>query len=112
LQRLEVEVVYFMKTGLFLQGIALLSIVGATANAQTNNRRHQTGTVKQEDQYVERYVLITGSNIPRKVKVRRWGTNTPENVAIYGQRDIRSSGRATTEDALRTLDPSISVQRH
>jgi hypothetical protein len=101
-----------MKAGFLLQGIAVLFIMGRTANAQTNNRQHQTGTVKPEDQYVEKYVLVTGSNIPRKVKVRRWGTNTADNVAIYSQKDIKTSGRATTEDALRTLDPSISVQRH
>ena len=101
-----------MKPGLFLQGIALLLLVDMTAEAQTNNRQRQTSNAKPEDQYVERYVYITGSNIPRKVKVRRWGTDTTSPVAIYDQRDIRNSGRATTEGAISTLDPSVSVQRH
>ncbi|MGI9113718.1 MAG: hypothetical protein DLM52_02075 [Chthoniobacterales bacterium] len=100
-----------MKTGFLLQGTALLLlVVGTTASAQTNER--QTNAVKADDQYVEQYVVVTGSNIPRKVKVRRWGTNTPYNVAIYGQHDIKVSGRATTEGALQTLDPSVSVRRH
>jgi hypothetical protein len=100
-----------MKTGILLQGIALLFITSATVDAQSNGSDRRTGSVRPEEQYVERYVLVTGSNIPRKVKVRRWGTNTPENVAIYGQRDIRSSGRATTAEALATLDSSISIRR-
>jgi hypothetical protein len=101
-----------MKTGLLLKGIVLLLVVGATADAQTNNRHRQNDTVKPDDQYVEKYVYVTGSNIPRKVKVRRWGTNTESPVAIYDQRDIRNSGRATTEGAISTLDPSVSVRRH
>jgi hypothetical protein len=103
-----------MKTGLFFQGIALLLGAGVTttSDAQTNSRQRQTNTVKPQDEYVEQYVYVTGSNIPRKVKVRRWGTNTVSPVAIYDQRDIRNSGRATTEGAISTLDPSVSVRRH
>ena len=100
-----------MKRGLFLQGIGLMLIVGATANAQTNTHR-QAAAAKPEDQYVEKYVYITGSNIPRKIKVRRWGTDTTSPVAVYDQHDIRNSGRATTEGAISTLDPSVSVTRH
>jgi hypothetical protein len=101
-----------MKTGLFLQGLALLMVGGVTSDAQTNSRHRQSTTVKPEDEYVEKYVIVTGSNIPRKVKVRRWGTNTASPVAIYDQQDIRNSGRATTEGAISTLDPSVSVRRH
>lgn len=101
-----------MKTGLFVQGLAFLIIVSATADAQTNSRQSQSTTVQSEGEYVEKYVVVTGSNIPRKVKIRRWGTNTASPVAIYDQRDIRNSGRATTEGAISTLDPSVSVRRH
>jgi hypothetical protein len=101
-----------MKTGFLFQGLALLLFAGVTADAQTNSRQRQTGAVKPEDQYVEQYVYVTGSNIPRKVKVRRWGTNTASPVAIYDQQDIKNSGRATTEGAISTLDPSVSVRRH
>jgi hypothetical protein len=101
-----------MKTGFFLLGVVLFSQVGASGFAQTNDRQRQSTTAKPDDQYVEKYVLVTGSWIPRKVKVRRWGTNTASPVAIYDQRDIRNSGRATTEGAISTLDPSVSVQRH
>jgi hypothetical protein len=101
-----------MKTGFFLKGIALVLVVGVTAEAQTNDRKRQTNSAQADDQYVEKYVFVTGSNIPRKVKVRRWGTNTASPVAIYDQQDIRNSGRATTEGAISTLDPSVSVSRH
>jgi hypothetical protein len=101
-----------MKKGILLKGLAFLVLVGGTADAQTNSRHRQSTTVKPEDEYVEKYVVVTGSNIPRKVKVRRWGTDTASPVAIYDQRDIRNSGRATTEGAISTLDPSVSVHRH
>jgi hypothetical protein len=101
-----------MKTGHLLQGIVLMLALGATADAQTNNRHRHVTTATSEDQYVEKYVYVTGSNIPRKIKVRRWGTDTASPVAVYDQRDIRNSGRATTEGALSTLDPSVSVRRH
>ena len=101
-----------MKTGLLLQGIVLMLAVGATADDQTDSRHRHVVTATTEDQYVEKYVYVTGSNIPRKVKVRRWATDTTSPVAIYNQHDIRSTGRATTEGALSTLDPSVSVTRH
>jgi hypothetical protein len=104
-----------MKIGLLFQGIVLMLALGATADAQdaqTTSRHRHVVTSTTEDQYVEKYVYVTGSNIPRKVKIRRWGTDTTSPVAIYDQRDIRNSGHATTEDALKNLDPSISVQRH
>lgn len=106
-----------MKTRVLLQGVGLFLIASATAfGQQPSDRRYQAGSVGADDQYVERYVLVTGSNIPRKIKVRRsgigYGTDTADNVKIYGERDIKSSGRATTEDALATLDPSVSVRRH
>ena len=101
-----------MKTGLLLQGIVLMLASGATVDAQTTSQHRHVITASTEDQYVEKYVYVTGSNIPRKVKVRRWGTDTTSPVAIYDQRDIRNSGRATTEGAIATLDPSVSVRRH
>jgi hypothetical protein len=101
-----------MKTGLLLQGIVSVVVLGTTADAQTTSQHRHVITASTEDQYVEKYVYVTGSNIPRKVKVRRWGTDTTSPVAIYDQRDIRNSGRATTEGAISTLDPSVSVRRH
>jgi hypothetical protein len=100
-----------MKARSIFQGITLLVLAGSMADAQTTSRQRYVTTATTEDQYVEKYVYVTGSNIPRKVKVRRWGTNTPDNVAIYSHRDIKNSGRVTTEDALKTLDSSISIRR-
>jgi hypothetical protein len=104
-------VTIYMNTHSVIKALALSAIVSATASAQQPNVRHGQIRASDEDQYEERYVFLTGSNIPRKVKVRRHGTNGADNLSIYDQRDIRASGRATTEGALQTLDPSISVRR-
>lgn len=101
-----------MKAGLLFGEIVLMLALWATADAQTTSQHRHVVTATTEDQYVEKYVYVTGSNIPRKVKVRRWGTDATSPVAVYNQRDIRNTGRATTEGAISALDPSVSVQRH
>ena len=60
-----------MKTGLLLRGVVLVSILSATVDAQTNDRHRKIATASTEYQYVDEYVYVTGSNIPRKVTVRR-----------------------------------------
>lgn len=49
----------------------------------------------------------TGSLIPAKP-----GTCLPVPGRSYSQQDIRSTGALTTGDALRQLDPSITVRGH
>ncbi len=99
-----------MKTRVFVAVVASLSIFGGSVYAQPNERQRQTKRAQADDQY--EYVLVTGSLIPRKVKVLKHGTNTPDAVSVYDQHDIRNSGRATTGQALTTLDPSLSMRRH
>ncbi len=76
-----------------------------TDNRRVENRRADTMLIN-EDQ--ERYVYVTGSLIPQKVKLRSVGTNTPYNLRIYTQRELQSTGRATVAGAL-ARDPSITV---
>ena len=58
----------------------------------------------------EQYVTVTGSLIPRKVKVRAIGTDTADNVRIFSREELDSTGRATTGAALAARDPSIFVR--
>ena len=95
-----------------LAKVILLSVSGAAllasvAQADPRVRRHQSGVLDQNEE--ERYVMVTGSNIPQKVIVRSIGTTTPYNVRIYSQRELLSTGRQNVGDALSVLDPSIQI---
>ena len=76
----------------------------AVANGEPP-RRHSNALVQNEE---ERYVLLTGSNIPQKVKVRSIGTDSVHNIRIYTQRELLSTGRQTVAGSL-ALDPSIQI---
>lgn len=94
------------KGAVFAIGMALLT---PAVFAQPNNGDEEK-TLKQNSE--ERYVLLTGSHVPQKVKVRSIGTDTPYNVRIYTQRELQSTGRSTPAEALSALDPSITISRH
>ncbi len=57
------------------------------------------------------YVLVTGSRIPQKVKVKAIGTKTSSPVRIYKRREIDQTGRFTVRDVL-AQDPSLQVTGH
>jgi outer membrane cobalamin receptor len=54
------------------------------------------------------YVMVTGSNIPQKVKIKAIGTKTTSPVRVFDRREIDQTGAFNTEDVLRH-DPSIQV---
>ena len=103
-----------MKTRAFstFVGVAVCALTLCAAKAQPYDSDQPTRHELRTNQGEERYVVVTGSHIPRKAKVRSVGTNTADNVRIYGEDELRASGHATTERQLSTLDPSISVPRH
>ena len=78
-----------------------------TASAQPNEKDARRATTVEE----EKYMVVTGSHTPQKVKVRRTVVNGKDNVRIYSEEDIARSGHATIGRALRSLDPSIGVSR-
>ena len=59
-------------------------------------------------QFGTKYVCVTGSRIPQKVKVKSVGTATisPLDVIKYGE--IQQSGRSTLEGVL-ALNPSAHI---
>ena len=81
------------------------SVAAAVANAEPP-RRHSKSVLEQNEE--ERYVLLTGSNIPQKVKVKSIGTDSVHNIRIYTQRELLSTGRQTVAGSL-ALDPSIQI---
>lgn len=67
------------------------------AEAKTDKARHEC-------------VRVTGSRICRDPDtLERTGRtlNTAHNVSVYTRRDLDATGRPTTADALRALDPSL-----
>jgi outer membrane cobalamin receptor len=76
----------------------IFAIVGATAGlAEPPNK--QVG---------DKYVFVTGSRIPQKVKVKSIGTATVSPLSVIKRREIDRSGRFTTEGVV-ALDPSVRV---
>ena len=59
-----------------------------------------------EDQYA--YVLVTGSLIPQKVRIKPIGTTTASPIRVFDRHEIDQTGAFNTEDVLRH-DPSIKV---
>ena len=82
------------------------ALVSPTVKADPKNRHRDQKILEQNAE--ERYVTLTGSRIPQKVKVKSIGTDSAHNIRIYTQRELQSTGRQTVADALR-LDPSIQV---
>ncbi|MFL6595182.1 MAG: hypothetical protein ACJ8HQ_07035 [Chthoniobacterales bacterium] len=83
------------------------AVLISVAKADPKKHRHSDKMLINESE--ERYVYVTGSHMPQKVKLRSIGTDTPYNVRIYAQREMLSTGRQTPGEALAVLDPSITI---
>ena len=98
-----------MKSGAFMHSVAFavfaIPFLPAVANAGPQNRHLKDALVQNQE---EQYVLLTGSNIPQKVKVTSIGTDSVHNIRIYTQRELLSTGRQTVAGSL-ALDPSIQI---
>ena len=97
-----------MKTRSFSQPLVISAVVSLSlcSLVKAGPNRNRPEKILQQDAE-ERYVIVTGSRIPQKVKVRSIGTDSAYNVRIYTHRELQSTGRQTTGEALATLDPSI-----
>ncbi len=58
----------------------------------------------------ERTVLLTGSHIPQRVRVKSIGTDSVHNVRIFTQREIMSINGGQISGI--ALDPSITISGH
>lgn len=95
----------FAKTALWSVSVAGLLASLAQAEPRSSRRGHSRILDQNEE---ERYVIVTGSRIPQKVKLKSIGTDSAYNVRIYTQRELLSTGRSTVAGALAT-DPSIQI---
>lgn len=91
-------------------GMLLCSGV-AIAQQGTDETAAGAGQVEAEtDKVRHECVRVTGSRICRDPDtLERTGRtlNTAHNVSVYTRRDLDTTGRPTTADALRALDPSL-----
>jgi outer membrane cobalamin receptor len=63
---------------------------------------------KKNDGSKEKLVFVTGSRIPKRVKVKAIGTNTTSPVRVYTRAEIDRTGRFTTAGIL-AQDPSVQI---
>ena len=82
--------------------LALVALVTATKASARDRRNHNN-----EERYA--YVMVTGSNIPQRVKIKNIGTTTTSPMRNYDRDEIDKTGRFSTEEVLRT-DPSLTVR--
>jgi hypothetical protein len=98
-----------MKISASILVAAMFALIAASINsakADPKNYPRRRGMLLQDEQ--ERYVLVTGSHIPQRVKLKSIGTTTPYNLRIYTKEELDSTGRQTVAGAL-ALDPSITI---
>ena len=86
-------------------GLGVSILLPAVVNADPKSRRTEKMLVQDSQ---ERYVRVTGSNIPQKVQLRSIGTTTPYNLRIYTRRELESRGTGTVAGGL-ALDPSVRI---
>jgi outer membrane cobalamin receptor len=79
---------------------ALLALVAGFAVTKASARG------QDNDEYA--YVLVTGSAIPQRVKIKPIGTTTAAPIRVFDRREIDQTGAFNTEDVLRH-DPSIKI---
>ena len=100
------RLVFFVNTHR-LTNITMLSAAGLAfaAPVMANPpRKLEPGQHETE----ERLVLVTGSLIPKRVKVQRIGTKTVSSVRAIDRSEIDQNGRQSTSGLLLN-DPSVSV---
>ena len=93
-----------MKSLRLMTAAILLAMVAAVSATKASARDQR---VHSDDQSYA-YVMVTGSSIPQKVRIKNIGTNTTSPIRVYDRAEIDKTGRFTTEDVLRQ-DPSLTV---
>ena len=97
-----------MKTSAVLGVGAIL--VGLAGGAFADPRSDQVPP-KRKAAPAPKYVMVTGSLIPRQVKGQAIGTQTSSPLRVYDRREIDKTGRFTTTQILAD-DPSARVLGH
>lgn len=80
----------WLTVGTLASVVSLLLLGCASAPQVAQGPRQTRGGIIFNDQ--ERSVLLTGSNVPQKVRVQSIGTDSVNNVRIVTQDELRASG--------------------
>ncbi|MEO5722658.1 MAG: hypothetical protein ABIR71_14500 [Chthoniobacterales bacterium] len=96
-------------TTMILMSVTGAALFASVAQAEPRAARKAKSHSVLDQNPEERYVLVTGSNIPQKVQLRSIGTTTPYNVRIYSHRELQSTGRSNVGEALSALEPSLTL---
>jgi hypothetical protein len=96
-----------MKTSAAVKVMCLL-LIGAFLATPVFGGQPKDKSSKNKDKPQYAYVFVTGSNIPRKVKLKPVG-NTISDLSVYNRKEIDQSGRVTTAGVL-AQDPSATVR--
>jgi hypothetical protein len=104
-----------MKTKMFATVLALL--VGASFSVQADPNDSEMGSDRATHnglrvEQKERLVFVTGSHIPKKVKIKSIGTNTVSNMRVIDRSEIDATSGANQTARVIALDPAVSVRGH
>ena len=84
--------------------LALLLVSGVGATAFARSPREDVDS--NNNHYIS--VMVTGSHIPQRVRIKRIGTLTEYPLRVFDRREIDQTGAFNTEDVLRH-DPDLRV---
>ena len=91
-----------MKTSSFAvkaTSLTLLAMTALSGAALANSSADQYARDFKNGER-EKWVFVTGSLIPQKIKVKSIGTATTSNLRVIKRGEIDASGRFTTRDVL------------
>ena len=87
----------------------LVLVANAMAGHVLADSPPDTRSISHQEQ--EATVFVTGSLIPKRVKLYRIGTKTTSPLRVIDRNEIDQNGRPTTPEAFRN-DPSVRVIGH
>ncbi len=91
------------------KGMALAAVVGVGLAFTAVADEMIEPYAKTKEQKTQR-VMLTGSYIPQKVKVKSIGTATQSNLRVVGRKEIEQSsraGRSTAAEIAAEADPAL-----
>jgi hypothetical protein len=102
----SLRVYLFTMKSVIAAGVTLL-IAASTSLADTP----VNATAERNEKVTEKLVFVTGSLIPRRIKVRSVGTTTESSLRVIDRREIDATGRGTTPGAF-VNEPSVRILGH